>query len=246
MNNQRPFKWTSTPGTTSTKHRSSNLALSPVHNNTSCQGHSYSYPHICSQPRAWSSARNLLPRKLSSTSLMKRAVSCIQGVSVILFTVVVCAVTSVLVTAHLSYKPTYTPSPLLTGVSVSYGDRAISTEGSTRQSDLEQTNHYDQSVQNIGPSATRNRLDWDENKPEAFCSKIKAFPQPLVKNCSTAEPVPGAPKCDPEHPMMFSQYGEDYFLYTRHFRYLQRPGTYLDIATNKYVHNSMFLCFLDF
>lgn len=233
MINQRPFKWTSTPGKTSTKHCSSDLELSPVHNNTSCQGHSYSYPHICSQSHTWSSTRNVSSRKLSSTSLMKRVVSCIQGLSVIVFAVVFCAVASVLVTAHLSYKPTYTPSPLLTGVSVSYGDRAMSTEGSAQQPELELTDHYAQSVQNIGPSATRNRLDWDGDKPEAFCSEIKAFPQPLRKNCSTAEPVPGAPKCDPEHPMMFSQYGEDYFLYTRHFRFLQRPGTYLDIATNK-------------
>lgn len=100
--------------------------------------------------------------------------------------------------------------------------------------------------------ALRSRLDWnDENIPE-FCQKILKFPQPHVKNCSNADRVPGTPKCDESRPMMFSQYGEDYYLYTRHFAHMSTPGIYLDIATNEYVFNSFlfflsrFLCLLFF
>lgn len=82
-------------------------------------------------------------------------------------------------------------------------------------------------------SALRSRLDWDEEPLPQFCSDIIEFPQPLRKNCSTAPDIKGAPKCNPERHMMFSQYGEDYYLYTRHFSKLKRPGVYLDIATNE-------------
>ncbi|PXF41442.1 Protein Star [Gracilariopsis chorda] len=80
--------------------------------------------------------------------------------------------------------------------------------------------------------AMRGRLDWDDEPLPQFCSDIIEFPQPLRKNCSTAPDIKGAPRCNPERKMMFSQYGEDYYLYTRHFSKLKRPGVYLDIATN--------------
>lgn len=83
------------------------------------------------------------------------------------------------------------------------------------------------------PSAMRNRLDWDSEPLPEFCRQIINSPQPNRKNCSTAPPVPGTPKCNPEIPMMYSQYGEDYFLYTRHFKHtMKKPGVYLDVATN--------------
>lgn len=81
--------------------------------------------------------------------------------------------------------------------------------------------------------AMRGRLDWDDEPLPQFCSDIIEFPQPLRKNCSTAPDIKGAPRCNPERKMMFSQYGEDYYLYTRHFSKLKRPGVYLDIATNE-------------
>ncbi|CAN8061450.1 unnamed protein product [Agarophyton chilense] len=80
--------------------------------------------------------------------------------------------------------------------------------------------------------ALRNRLDWENEELPKFCSEIFKFPQPLRKNCSTASDIKGTPKCNPNRAMMFSQYGEDYYLYTRHFSKLNRPGVYLDIATN--------------
>lgn len=82
-------------------------------------------------------------------------------------------------------------------------------------------------------SALRSRLDWEQEGTPNFCNEIIHFPQPNRKNCSTAPKIAGAPVCDPTKPMMFSQYGEDYYLYTRHFSKLGRPGVYLDIATNE-------------
>lgn len=79
----------------------------------------------------------------------------------------------------------------------------------------------------------RNRFDWDSEPLPQFCREILEFPQPLRKNCSHAEPIPGTPKCNPKSAMMFAQYGEDYFLYTRHFqKTMKGPGVYLDIAAN--------------
>lgn len=79
---------------------------------------------------------------------------------------------------------------------------------------------------------TRGRADWINKPLPDICAKIMNFPQPFKKNCS-GEQVPGTPKCDPDHPMMFAQYGEDYFLYTRHFVHMKKPGFYLDIAANQ-------------
>lgn len=216
MSNKQPFKSASALAVTSTAHRSSGTTFLPVRNSTEFPGHSY--PNTCSHPCSHTctlgSIRNLSSRK-GLKSPMKRFTSCMQRVSLTLFTVVVFAATSVFVTAHYSYGPTNTPSPLRTDILSSREEYEHSKE------------------QNVAPPAIRNRLDWNEETPERFCSEIKDYPQPLRKNCSTAKPVPGAPICDPKHPMMFSQYGEDYFLYTRHFQYMERPGTYLDIATNK-------------
>lgn len=79
---------------------------------------------------------------------------------------------------------------------------------------------------------TRGRADWINEPLPDVCAKIMSFPQPFKKNCS-GEQVPGTPKCDPDQPMMFAQYGEDYFLYTRHFVHMKKPGFYLDIAANQ-------------
>lgn len=92
--------------------------------------------------------------------------------------------------------------------------------------------HAERSI-SMAVSALRSRLDWDAIGLPELCHQIVRKPQPLRKNCSTAPKVKGAPRCDPNHPMMFSQYGEDYYLYTRHFSKYKKPGVYLDIATNE-------------
>lgn len=96
------------------------------------------------------------------------------------------------------------------------------------------------------PSVLRSRYDWEQIPTPDFCTEIKDFPQPYRKNCSSTTPVSrkidpdtGAPTCDPSRSMMFSQYGEDYFLYTRHFQHMKKPGIYLDVATNQYVFRLM-------
>lgn len=88
------------------------------------------------------------------------------------------------------------------------------------------------SEDNTCVSVTRGRADWINKPLPDICAKIINFPQPFKKNCS-GEQVPGTPKCDPDQPMMFAQYGEDYFLYTRHFAHMKKPGFYLDIAANQ-------------
>lgn len=80
--------------------------------------------------------------------------------------------------------------------------------------------------------AIRSRADWESEQIPAFCQDIKEYPQPHRKNCSTRFMDEGTPKCDESRAMMFSQYGEDYYLYTRHFSKLKRAGIYVDIATN--------------
>ena len=82
-------------------------------------------------------------------------------------------------------------------------------------------------------SALRSRKDWENVDLPDFCHEIIERPQPHRKHCANATAIPGAPKCDPNSAMMFSQYGEDYYLYTRHFSKYSKPGLYLDIATNE-------------
>lgn len=93
------------------------------------------------------------------------------------------------------------------------------------------------------PLAIRNRRDWilnaysdrDSISTEKMCTILKHSPQPHAKACI-------APQCDPSKPMMFSQYAEDYYLYTRHFMHMQTPGIYLDVGANQYVKdNNIFL-----
>lgn len=103
------------------------------------------------------------------------------------------------------------------------------------RSNTNETKEYMTSWQNRNKdvSALRSRVDWEEEGVPEICKQVIEFPQPNTKNCSTAPIVKGAPKCNPRKAMMFSQYGEDYYLYTRHFSKLNRPGVYLDIAANE-------------
>lgn len=75
-----------------------------------------------------------------------------------------------------------------------------------------------------------SRADWGDAKPE-FCKKIIEDPKPFHRDCHrdsgnmTCRGLGG-------ETLMFSQFQQDYYLYTRHFSKLKRAGVYLDIATN--------------
>lgn len=102
----------------------------------------------------------------------------------------------------------------------------------------------------------------------SFCKAIARYPQPYRKKCLKRSAVVGATatkegrrgeeaeveaeaeihrgrllllgaaKCRPDVPMMFGQYGEDYYLYTRHFSKMREPGVYLDVAANECVFHA--------
>ncbi|CAN8072935.1 unnamed protein product [Agarophyton chilense] len=81
------------------------------------------------------------------------------------------------------------------------------------------------------------RADWKYGKelPD-FCKMMLKDPQPLNKDCKRDIETM---KCrNGTEYQMFSQFHQDYFLYTRHFKHLKRPGIYLDIAANDPVHIS--------
>lgn len=233
MVSQRPINTFSALAATSTAYRcSSGPALSTVRSYNQC--HSVSQPCLLHQSYSSTPLRNSSRRTFPHSS-MHRAGHCMHGIPMLLFIVGIFAATSAFVTTNFSRASTRTPAPAI--------DKTI--EGANHNNAVHiavpsppmfRTTASRDFVQNTVISATRNRLDWDDSDLPSFCTDIMAYPQPLRKNCPNAEPVSGTPKCDPSRPMMYSQYGEDYFLYTRHFQHLQRPGTYLDIATNKYVY----------
>lgn len=64
---------------------------------------------------------------------------------------------------------------------------------------------------------------------KAFCKRVKDKPVPFDKSCSRR----GANMtCIDGRDLMFSQFHQDYYLYTRHFKHLKRSGTYMDVAAN--------------
>lgn len=73
------------------------------------------------------------------------------------------------------------------------------------------------------------RVDWQKHPRPTFCDSLKSFPQPKDPQCANRK---GNVTCDRERPQFFSQDGEDYYLYTRHFSKLNRAGVYVDIAAN--------------
>lgn len=73
-----------------------------------------------------------------------------------------------------------------------------------------------------------SRSDWLKEDIPKFCDLISADPKPCVFR--GAEGVRCSNKA--EGKVMFSLNQQDYYLYTRHFKYLSRQGTYLDIAAN--------------
>lgn len=77
-----------------------------------------------------------------------------------------------------------------------------------------------------------SRADWkNEGDVPNFCKRIIKNPSPFRKNCRRNSHNMTCSNFDNET-LMFSQFQQDYYLYTRHFYKLKRRGIYLDIATN--------------
>lgn len=78
---------------------------------------------------------------------------------------------------------------------------------------------------------TRRRADWagEEDTPD-FCKRIFENPKPLHNKCQRN--AKNLTCMNFGETQMFSQFHQDYYLYTRHFHHLKRPGVYVDIAAN--------------
>lgn len=65
-----------------------------------------------------------------------------------------------------------------------------------------------------------------------YCRSLLVEPKPFNKECKFHRTHF---KCQnsSSQPVMFGQYFQDYYLYVNHFKYLNRPGIYVDIATNE-------------
>lgn len=79
------------------------------------------------------------------------------------------------------------------------------------------------------------RLDWDQ-APQ-FCKFILQDPKPFSKTCDH-NPADWTCRFRKGTSAMFSTGHQDYYLFTKHFKYLRRKGIYIDIATNDPVRTS--------
>lgn len=80
-------------------------------------------------------------------------------------------------------------------------------------------------------SLTR-RADWEQKvELPMFCERIIQSPRPFIRGCHRNSSDMSCTNIAGETPM-FSQFHQDYYLYSRHFKNLNRPGIYVDIATN--------------
>ncbi|PXF44114.1 hypothetical protein BWQ96_06195 [Gracilariopsis chorda] len=77
-------------------------------------------------------------------------------------------------------------------------------------------------------------------KAPDFCSTLRKQPQPYDPKCRSTK---SGTLCNNSLPQFFSQDGEDYYLYTRHFARMKRPGIYVDVAANDpvLISNTYFL-----
>lgn len=97
---------------------------------------------------------------------------------------------------------------------------------------------FTQELSEVIPSAWENitsgtRADWarEDSLPE-FCQRILKKPMPYNKFCTrdgrnmSCRNFNGAT-------MMFSQFHQDFYLYTQHFIHKKTPGVYVDVASNE-------------
>lgn len=91
----------------------------------------------------------------------------------------------------------------------------------------------------IGSSITAmsfgQRHDWDQ-LPQ-FCKYLLQNPKPFSKTCNH-NPKDWICRSQKGTSAMFSTGHQDYYLFTKHFKYLKRKGIYIDIATNDPVRTS--------
>lgn len=73
------------------------------------------------------------------------------------------------------------------------------------------------------------RSDWDKEGIPSFCRRLIEHPLPFLKTCKRDS---RSMTCVTGETMMFSQFHQDFYVYKNHFAKLNRPGVYLDIATN--------------
>lgn len=84
----------------------------------------------------------------------------------------------------------------------------------------------------VEPTSLNNlsrRKDWEKQQVPEFCNRILANPKPFNR-CHRK----GDMSCreNPSETVMFSQFQQDHYLFTNHFKHLKRPGVYVDIAAN--------------
>lgn len=74
----------------------------------------------------------------------------------------------------------------------------------------------------------RDKRTADRNT-DKFCKSLIKEPAPFAKDCRR---IGNNMTCLNGRNVMFSQFGQDYYLFTEHFRKLTRTGAYLDVAAN--------------
>lgn len=67
------------------------------------------------------------------------------------------------------------------------------------------------------------------NPRASWCDALMRNPLPADRVCSPRTPAGCPPGVAPR---FFSQFGQDEWLFSHHFRHLQRPGIFVDLATN--------------
>ena len=77
---------------------------------------------------------------------------------------------------------------------------------------------------------TRKPWNFGNREESGFCHDILNNPKPYHKDCKRN--LANMTCTAFQETLMFSQFKQDYYLYTRHFVRLERPGIYLDIGTN--------------
>lgn len=90
----------------------------------------------------------------------------------------------------------------------------------------------ERALQHMDNSTFGIRADWgDKYQVPTFCERIIQSPAPFRKDCGRDSRHMNCSNLNGEY-LLYSQFGQDYYVYTRHFSKLRRPGFYLDIATN--------------
>lgn len=95
----------------------------------------------------------------------------------------------------------------------------------------------------VAPPRPAGVVPWTvaSTQPRAsWCDALMRDPRPADRECSPRQPS-GCP--EGVAPRFFSQFGQDEWLWSHHFRHLQRPGVFVDLATNDAISisNSYFL-----